>query len=85
MTKKSKFLQHRHKVHDRTIYEPSNSLPFYAKDCGGGWVCFESRFQRYKTFTAIVSEWDEYAGVFVAAGLSSPVCLQVRSGAYLRV
>jgi hypothetical protein len=32
-----------HKVHDRTIYEPSNALPFYARDCGGGWVCFESR------------------------------------------
>lgn len=32
-----------HKVHDRSIYEPSNALPFYARDCGGGWVCFESR------------------------------------------
>ena len=37
-----------HKVHDRTIYEPSNSLPFYAKDCGGGWVCFESRHKDWR-------------------------------------
>ena len=39
-----------HKVHDRTIYEPSNALPFYAKDCGGGWVCFESRHKDWRFY-----------------------------------
>ena len=39
-----------HKVHDRTIYEPSNSLPFYARDCGGGWVCFESRHKDWRFY-----------------------------------
>ena len=32
-----------HKVHERTIYEPSNALPFYVRECGGGWACLESR------------------------------------------
>ena len=39
-----------HKVHDRTIYEPSNALPFYARDCGGGWVCFESRHKDWRFY-----------------------------------
>jgi hypothetical protein len=56
-----------HKVHDRTIYEPSNALPFYAKDCGGGWVCFESRHKDWRfhylsintryTEPEVVMEW----------------------------
>lgn len=39
-----------HKVHERTIYEPSNALPFYVRDCGGGWACFESRHKDWRFY-----------------------------------
>ena len=39
-----------HKVHERTIYEPSNALPFYIRDCGGGWGCFESRHKDWRFY-----------------------------------
>jgi hypothetical protein len=32
-----------HKVHERTIYETSNALAFYVRECGGGWACLEAR------------------------------------------
>jgi len=39
-----------HKVHERTIYEPSNALPYYVRDCGGGWACFESRHKDWRFY-----------------------------------
>jgi len=39
-----------HKVHERTIYEPSNALPFYVRECGGGWACLESRHKDWRFY-----------------------------------
>ena len=39
-----------HKVHERTIYEPSNALPFYIRECGGGWACIESRHKDWRFY-----------------------------------
>ena len=39
-----------HKVHERTIYEPSNALPFYIRECGGGWACLESRHKDWRFY-----------------------------------
>eukprot|EP00096_Caligus_rogercresseyi_P008030 TRINITY_DN2629_c0_g1_i2.p1 TRINITY_DN2629_c0_g1~~TRINITY_DN2629_c0_g1_i2.p1 ORF type:complete len:326 (-),score=66.42 TRINITY_DN2629_c0_g1_i2:44-1021(-) len=39
-----------HKVHERTIYEASNALPFYIKECGGGWACLESRHKDWRFY-----------------------------------
>ena len=63
-----------HKVHERTIYEPSNALPFYVRDCGGGWACFESRHKDWRfyylsvntrlTEPEVVMEWSLNPMVF---------------------
>lgn len=39
-----------HKVHERTIYESTNALPFYVRECGGGWACLESRHKDWRFY-----------------------------------
>ncbi len=39
-----------HKVHERTIYETSNALSFYVRECGGGWACLESRHKDWRFY-----------------------------------
>ena len=39
-----------HKVHERTIYEASNALSFYVRECGGGWACLESRHKDWRFY-----------------------------------
>ena len=49
-----------HKVHERTIYESSNALPYYVRECGGGWACLESRHKDWRFFyLAITTRYTE--------------------------
>ncbi len=49
-----------HKVHERTIYESSNALPFYVRECGGGWACLESRHKDWRFYyLAITTRYTE--------------------------
>ena len=53
-----------HKVHERTIYEPSNALPFYVRECGGGWACLESRHKVNTSVEKINDRMSEYCFAF---------------------
>lgn len=49
-----------HKVYERTIYESTNALPFYVRECGGGWACLESRHKDWRFYyLAVTTRYQE--------------------------
>ncbi len=48
-----------HKVHERTIYETSNALSFYVRECGGGWACLESRHKDWRFYYLAITTRSE--------------------------
>ncbi len=53
-----------HKVHERTIYETSNALSFYVRECGGGWACLESRHKDWRFYYLAITTRSEHKILF---------------------
>ena len=65
-----------HKVHERTIYEPSNALPFYVRECGGGWACLESRHKDWRFYYLTINTRLSEPEVVMQWSLNPQVCHQ---------
>ena len=66
-----------HKVHERTIYEPSNALPFYIRECGGGWACLESRHKDWRFYYLTINTRLSEPDVVMQWSLNPQVCQDI--------
>ena len=58
-------------------YEPSNALPFYIRECGGGWACIESRHKDWRFYYLTINTRLTEPEVILQWSLNPQVCIQV--------